>query len=264
MLWGCCDEQVERRKAAQTGLNKTDATIMDMSANEPLTALNRLCHACRRSGLSGLLIALSLAVAGCTVRQPGPTARLIPPPRANTKSAREQAAAPEPPPAPSKPVQPVPRSSQSVTEIKPLPAPISQTRPAPATASKGAEKLVASNTPMVVRVSKRTTLPTGTSAPIAPTAEVSATVADAPLQALIFRGPPPQARTSRAGIKWLVWFGLGLGGAALAFAVRVWVVRRAESASPADAKEDELKMPAELLFKDSLNLPQEAVAAENP
>jgi hypothetical protein len=63
-------------------------------------------------------------------------------------------------------------------------------------------------------------------------------------------------------MKVLVWFGLGLGGAALAVAGRVWRVRHAKPAGPADAKKDELKMPSELLFKEPLNLPPEAMAAE--
>lgn len=235
---------------------------MDTSANEHLKALNRVFHTYRRPGMSAFLIALWLALAGCSVPQPGPSARLIPPPRANTESAHELVPASEPPAAPPKPAQSVPKSSQLVTETKPPPAPIGQTRPTPATASKGAEKLVAPNLVAPVRASEKTTLPAEPSAPIVPTAEVSAAVTDAPVQALVFRGPPPEAPSSRIGMKVLVWFGLAFGVAVLAIVGRVWVIRRAKPVDAADAKKDKLKMPSELLFKEPLNLPQEAVAAE--
>ena len=257
MLLGCGDEQVERRKAAQAGLNETHATIMDTSANKLLKALNRLSHACG-TGAPAFLTALSLALAGCSVLQPGTTARLIPPSRAGTEGAHEQAPVTVQPEAPSKPAQPVPQPTPAtISEIR-------ETKPPPATVSKGAEKLVAPNTPLVVRARERTPPPAEPSAPKAPTAEVSGTVTDAPVQALVFRGPPPQAPSSRTGMKVLVWFGLAFGGAALAVVGRVWLVRRAKPAGPADAKKDELKMPPELLFKEPLNLPQEVVMAEKP
>jgi hypothetical protein len=89
-------------------------------------------------------------------------------------------------------------------------------------------------------------------------------VADAPVEALVFRGPPPQARSSRTGIKVWVWCGLAFGGIALAVAGRIWVARRAKPAEAADAKQDELKMPSELFFKEPMVLPQETVIAEKP
>ena len=60
----------------------------------------------------------------------------------------------------------------------------------------------------------------------------------------------------RSGIKWWVWLGLGLVGAALAVVAWFYAIRRAKSANLAGAGKDELKMPPELLFKEPLNLPQ--------
>jgi hypothetical protein len=62
----------------------------------------------------------------------------------------------------------------------------------------------------------------------------------------------------------LMWLGLAFLGAALAIVGRIWVIRRAKPTDATEVKKDELKMPSELLFKEPLNLPQEAVAAETP
>jgi hypothetical protein len=55
---------------------------------------------------------------------------------------------------------------------------------------------------------------------------------------------------------------LGLGGATLAVLARFYAIRRAKPADVSDASKDELKMPPELLLKEPMNLPQEAVMAE--
>jgi hypothetical protein len=55
---------------------------------------------------------------------------------------------------------------------------------------------------------------------------------------------------------------LGLGGAALAVLARFYAIRRAKSPDLSAARKDELKMPPELLLKEPMNLPQEAVMAE--
>jgi hypothetical protein len=82
------------------------------------------------------------------------------------------------------------------------------------------------------------------------------------VQPLILKGPPPQAPSSRAGIKVLVSLGLGLGGAALAVLARLYLIRRVKPADLAAAGKEELKMPRELLLKEPLNLPPEPVAPE--
>ena len=278
MLLGCCGEKAGRRNVAQASLNKTHATIMDMSANESLQCPNGVPHTrgarvpacCRPSGspraavASAILIALSLSYAGCSVPQAGTTARLIPPPRADTPGAPELASTLNQPEAPAIPAPPVPPQVPHVSETKPPPAAIGESRPASATASKGAEKLVALGAPAVVLAREKSALPAEPSVPKAPVAEVSGTVTDAPGQALVFRGPPPGAQPSRVGIRWWVWLGLGLGGAALAVLARLYVIRRAKPPVPAEAGKGKLTPVPGLLFKEPLNLPQAAMVAEKP
>jgi hypothetical protein len=50
----------------------------------------------------------------------------------------------------------------------------------------------------------------------------------------------------------------------LAVLARIYAIRRAKPAGPAQVKHDELKMPPELLMKEPLNLPPETVLAEKP
>jgi hypothetical protein len=199
-----------------------------------------------------LIAVLSLSLAGCSVLQPGTTAGTTPPPQAGTKGAHELASAAKQPEAPSKPAQPVPQHSQRISEPRPLPA----------TASKGAEKLMTPSAPAPVLASERTTLPAEPSSPKPPATEDSGTVTGTPVQALVFKGPPPQLRPRRAGMKALLWLGVGLGGAALAVLARFYVIRRAKPEVLANAGKDELKMPPELLFKEPMNLPQEVPVAE--
>ena len=201
-----------------------------------------------------LLLALSLSLAGCAVSRPTTTTRLIPPARVGTEGAQEPASATKQSEVPSTPAQPAPQLAQRVSE----------TRPPPASASKGAEKLAAPNTPAVARASERIALSTGPSVPKAPIAVVSGAVTDAPVQALVFRGPPPETPAPRSGIKWWAWLGLGLGAAALAGLAWFSAIRRAKSADLPNTGKDDLKMPPELLFKEPLNLPQEIVLAEEP
>ena len=88
------------------------------------------------------------------------------------------------------------------------------------------------------------------------------TVTDAPVQALVFRGPPPQTRPARAGIKLWMWFGLGLGLVAVAVLARLYLTGRAKPAEPAEPGKDDLRAAPGLLMKEPLDLPQEAVLAE--
>ena len=273
LLLESCDEPPGQRDGLRTGVNQTQITIIEVSANELLKALSRVLHTrragapacsrlarsewpkpatCRRSGSGraavpkAILLALSLSLAGCAVSRPTTTTRLIPPARAETEVAHELPSATKQPEPPSTPAQPAPQPAQRVSE----------TRPPPATASKSAEKPATPSTPAVVRASVRTALPIVPSVPRTPITVVSGTVTDAPVQALVFSGPPPEARALRSGIKWWVWLGLGLVGAALAVVAWFYAIRRAKSANLAGAGKDELKMPPELLFKEPLNLPQ--------
>ena len=201
-----------------------------------------------------LLLVLLLSLAGCAVSRPTTTTRLIPPATADTERAQELVSATKQPEVPSAPAQPAPQFAQRVSD----------TRPPPASASMGAEKLATPHAPAVVRASERTALSTGPPVPKAPIAVVSGTVTDAPVQALVFRGPPPEIAAPRSGIKWWAWLGLGLGGAALGGLAWFSAIRRAKSADLPNTGKDDLKMPPELLFKEPLNLPQEIVLAEEP
>jgi hypothetical protein len=212
---------------------------------------------------NAILIALSLWLAGCGDLQPVTKTRLIPPPPTDIKGAQGLTSTRTQLEAPATPAPPPPQPVVRASETKPPPAPISETKPSPATASKGAEKLAAPNVPVPVRANERTTPPPKPSVPKAPAAEVSVTATDAPVQALIFKGPPPQARTSRA-LKVLLWLGLGLGGAALAVLARVWAVRRITPADLREIGKEEFKAPPGLLFKEPLNLPPETATAEKP
>ena len=253
---------------------------MDMSAIKRLKALSRISHfrgagattccrlrpfgprkpaKCRCSGSpratvpNALLIAaLSLSLAGCSFLQPGATVRTTPPPQTDTKGAQELASAPKQPEAPSKPVPPTPQQ----------PRRISDTKPPSATVSRGAEKLAATSTPLTVRARERTTVEADPVAPQAPITAGAGTVTDAPVAELIFKGPPHPPPPRVGAKKVLVWFGLGLGVAVLAILARLYLIRRAKPPAVPDPKKDDLKMPKELLFKEPLNLPQEAVATE--
>jgi hypothetical protein len=85
----------------------------------------------------------------------------------------------------------------------------------------------------------------------------SGTVTGAPLKELIIKGTPPDVRPRGAGMKVVMWLGLGLVGAAAVVLGRLVAIRgSAKSPGPADAAKDELKMPSEILMKEPLNLPQ--------
>ena len=256
--------------------------IMDMSAAMRLKAPNRVSHTCeagapeccrlrpsaRRHPLKGsrsgspratvsnalLIAALSLWFAGCTVVQPDTTARTTLPPPVETGSAPTAASVPKQPEAPSKPAPPVPQPPQRVCEPK----------PPPATATKGAEKLVVSNHPLPVRAREKTPVKAEPVEPKAPIIADSGAITDAPVTELIFKGPPPQVRTGLSAKKLLMWIGLGLAIGSLAVVVRLCLIRRAEPIKVADDKNDDLMPAAGLLFKESVPLPSEALAAGKP
>jgi hypothetical protein len=64
--------------------------------------------------------------------------------------------------------------------------------------------------------------------------------------------------------KALKWLGLGLGFAALALLARLYLVRRTEPSLAFAANSDELRMPRELGFKESVMARQEPMATDNP
>ena len=251
-------EQAERAKAARAGLNDTHATILDMSATELLKAVSRVFHT--RGAVSNALVmgAFSLGLAGCGSLQPTTTATTTPTPQGDTKATQELVSAPKQSETPARPVQPLRQQPRRVSEPqRPAATPSKAAENRVATPSRGAETLVALNTPLVARARERTKAPTERSGPTAPMAADSGTVTGAPVRELIFKGPPPKARPQRAGMKMVLWLGLGLGGAAVVVLGRFVAIRgSAKSPGPADAAKDELKMPSEILMKKPLNLPQ--------
>ncbi len=254
----CCGERAGGRIALRAVLNETDATKLDMSViklskglSQKVQALGAIALAdCRlaRSIHAALFIALSLSLAGCSSPRQSATARTSPPPQTDIKGAQELAATPSPSDAPSKPSSPGPPQARSVGETTPLP------RPAPTIATKGAEKLVSPSQSLTVRARERTTPRPEPATTKAAVAEDRGTVSDAPVQALVFKGPPPQAPRHRAGGgKRLAWFALGLGFVVSAVvAARLCQARRVKPVDRVAACKDDLRMPKELLFKEPL------------
>jgi hypothetical protein len=221
--------------------------MMDMSATELWKTL--------KPGVGAILTALCLSVAGCSVPQPAATARTTPLPHADPKAAGQPAAPPQPAEAPPKTPAPAPQHVQR----------LAQPVPPPAVPAKGAEKLVAPKQPLLVRARERTPAPPEPSVSNANVAEISGTTTNAPVEALIVRGPPHQAPPPRwTVLKVLLWLGLGLAGAGVVVAARLYLIRRAKGTEdPAPVKE-ELKMPRGMGFKEPINAPQAPALAEEP
>ena len=218
---------------------------MDMSAIELRKAL--------KPAVGAVLLALCLFVAGCSVPQPVTAAHTTPLPQADARSAGQLASPPPPPAAPQKPVVPAAQHAQ----------PLAQPKPAPAMPAKGGEKLVALRQPFVVRARERTLSPPEASASNAQVAEISGTATNAPVEALIVRGPPPQPPPPRRlGLKMLLWLALGLTGAAVAVAARLYLIRRARGTEVPAPGREELKMPRGMGFKEPINAPEEPALAE--
>lgn len=199
-----------------------------------------------------LIAAFSLSLAGCGVLQPDTTARTTAPPQAGTKGAHELASAPKPPEALASPAPLAPQQPRRTIE----------TKSPPATADKGAAKLVAPSAPAPVRASEKTLVKAEAVEPKGPITADSGTVTATPVKELVFRGPPPKARAPWAGMKVLVWLGLGLAGAALAILARLHAGRPAKPREVLTAKEDDLIAAPGLLLKESVNMPKETIVAE--
>ena len=211
------------------------------------------------------LAALSLCLAGCGGLRSSTTAKTTPLAPAGTRTAHDLAPTTKPPEAPSKPVPPGPQNSQRISETKPPPATaIRGAEKLIATTPKGSEKLLAASAPVPVRASESTTLPAQPPEPKPPVTQDSGAPASPPVTELIFKGPPHEVPQPRAGMKALLWLGLGLGGVVLLVLARLFVIRRAKPPGDSAASTDDLKMPPELLFKEPLTALQEPVAAEKP
>ena len=299
----CLGIQAERVKAVSVGLNQTRATILDMSATEPLKAPNQAGAApalgtsisvhselraphttqsgCQNQPLTGklpphsdppraavscalLIAALSFCLTGCDILQSAPVARTAAPPPAETKGAQQLAATTKPPEAPAQPAPPAPAQPQSIS--KPEQPPVTATKGPErlvVTTTRGAERLVAPSAPVAVRAREKTTIPAESSTASAPMVETSGVVTGAEVNALIIKGPPHQARPRRVGMKLLLWFGLGLGVVALGVLARLYIVRHAKPLAIPDDAIEESLPTPGLLFKEPVDLPQEPVTSEN-
>jgi hypothetical protein len=211
------------------------------------------------------LAALSLWLADCGGLPSSTTAKITPLAPANTRVAHDSAPATKPPAAPSKPAPPVPQNSQRISETKPPPA--TATRGAErlvAATTKGPEKLMAASVPVPVRASESTTLPAPPPDPKPPVTQDSGVSVSPPVTEIVFKGPPHEDPQPRTGMKALAWLGTGLGGVVLLVLARLCVVRFAKRPGVSAASKDDLEMPPELLFKEPLTALQEPVAAEKP
>jgi len=123
--------------------------------------------------------------------------------------------------------------------------------------TKGAEKLVAPKQPFLVRAREKSPALPESAPPNTQSVEGAGAVTDAPVEALIVRGPPPQPPPPRRLVlKALLGLGLGLLGAAVAVAARLYLIRRAKGTEGPAPVKDELKMPREMGFKDPINAPE--------
>ena len=248
----------ELRKPCRTQLWRSELSL----AARPLSASSSPGTAVASAVF---LAVLSLWLADCGGLPSSTTAKITPLAPANTRVAHDSAPATKPPAAPSKPAPPVPQNSQRISETKPPPA--TATRGAErlvATTPKGPEKLLAASAPVPVRASESTTLPAQPPELKPPVIQDPGAPASPPVTELVFKGPPHEAPQPRPGMKALLWLGFGLGGAALAFLARLVVIRRAKPLGVSTASKDDLKMPPELLFKEPLTALQEPLAAEKP
>lgn len=239
---------------------------MDMSTTERVKALSHADPgATSRAGGSvalgrlavnaSCLGALSFLLCGCSVLQPAPEVKATPPPPVQPTRGPDVAAASKPPAAPTKPPPPAPQPAK----------PPSQTRPLPATASRGAEKLAAPSPPAVARPSEPVATPRQPAAPQPLITTDPDSPSNIPVNALIVRGPPRQPHSRHAGLQALLWLALGLSVAASVVLARLYIIRRAKPAElPPANKEVELEMPPELIMREPINLPQAAIAAEEP
>ncbi len=212
-----------------------------------------------------LLAALSLFLAGCGGLPSGTTAKTTLVAPADTRTAHDLAPTTKQPETPSTPAQPVSQNIQPIRETKPPSA--TATKGAErlvATTTKGPEKVVAASAPAPARASERTPLAAQQPDSKPPVTQDSGALASLPIKELVIKGPPHEAPQPRAVTKALAWLVLALGGAALAVLARLLLIRRAKPPGVSAAHKDDLKMPPELLFKESVMAPEEPAAAEKP
>ncbi len=102
----------------------------------------------------------------------------------------------------------------------------------------------------MVRAREQTPPPPESAAPKAALAQEPGAPANAPLQALVVKGSPPQAKPRQLGGKVLMGLGAGLAGVALALLLRLRLHHRVKPTDRAQACKDDLRVPEELLFKE--------------
>jgi len=215
--------------------------------------------------VSNLLLPAALAffLVGCAHLEPDAPVRtsLLAPPE--PRLAPQPISAPKQAEAPAKSAPPAAQQAPRAAEIKSPPVTAAKgSERLVAPASKGAEKLVAPSAPTPVRASEVAAAPAEPAEAKPPTTPDPGTVAPAPIQELILKGPPPQIRPRRTGMILMVCLGLGLVGTGVFVVTRLGATRRVKSAGPQAADKDDLKMPPELLFKEPMTLPQETAAVE--
>lgn len=297
-------EPADRCAAASIGLNDPNANMLDMSDTALLKALNHAgtmpapgkrisCPAwlrmpcdpqsgsvnlslvaspppasrSLRAAVSSIVLfaALSLFFVGCGGLQSGTTAKTTPHAPADSRTAHDAAPRTKQPEAPATPAQPVPQITQRNSETRPPSATVTRgAEKLVATTIKGPEKPAAADAPAPAHKSQRTTLPAQTPDPKSTVTQDSGAVGDAPITELVLKGPPHQAPQPQAGMKALAGLGLGLVGVALAVLMRLFIMRQVKPPGGAASSKDELKMPSELDFKESVMAPQEPAATERP
>jgi hypothetical protein len=216
--------------------------------------------------------ALLLLLAGCGHTQSDTPRKTNLHSPADTRTAHNLAATPNPPEILPTPAQPVARSPQPVSETKPLPATkvrgseklvtISSKSPdkVVSTNSRGPEKAVAPGVPAASGPSERP--PTAARPPESktPATQASNIASAPPIAELIFKGPPHPEPKPRSVTKALGWLGIGLGGVALAILARLLASSRAKPKEIPIAGREELPIARELLFKEPLTETNEPAA----
>ncbi len=221
-----------------------DAKIMDTSAPKFLKAM--------------LMVVLPVALAGCSLLQGSGTT--------NSGSA-SAARAPQQSAAGAGGAEPVAKPTTPSAQpgiAPPITSTATSSKPAPATASRGAEKLVApmvpkgtgAKPPVVARTAAAP--PSKTSIPAAqndPATGVETVAGTAPKE-LVFKGPPRQASQSQPTERsQVLWLGICLVGVGCAVAGWIYLQLRLQSAAADKTGKDELMTPPGFILKEPKNLP---------
>lgn len=194
---------------------------------------------------------LSLFLTGC--RLIGGSEAVQAPVASTPRSGTARTVTPAATPAPSSPKSPatLAATTQSVPETK---------RPPAATASRGAERLMAQSSPALPRSNETFSQPAVTRPAASPSASPPAIEggpeAASTVKELIVKGPPRVRQPRSTERNRRLWTGLVFGSALVAFgALLVWQ-RRGKSSSPVKSDKEELVMPKDFLIKEPANLPK--------